>query len=96
MPHLLAIVVALSSGLFVWHRTVREDWMLFIYPNAPDLTTHRIVEGDFYNFELCASQARHEIIMIRAGDESKRPAFECGLNCKDDGTGFYICDETRD
>lgn len=61
--------------------------MAFVYPDRDDLSHHKIL-GEYPTLNECLEKANKE-----AGT---RGAYECGLNCRDSGTGSgtFICDRT--
>lgn len=68
-----------------------NQWEGFVYPNRNDLTNH-IGIGSYKSLEECrasALQALGKVSSLERGD------YECGLNCKADGSGgLKVCEET--
>ncbi len=68
----------------------KQDWQGFVYQNKHNLAKD-IKLGHFSTLEECRSFSQKALLELNAlttGD------YECGLNCKVNGVGPLICDET--
>lgn len=66
---------------------VNPTWMGTYYPHGNPL--NGISEFGFNSLESCRYWAESK--MVDSSDD-----YECGKNCKPDGHGLYICEETTD
>jgi hypothetical protein len=93
---LLMVILLVGAGLFWfapvddWWASVRslwteDEWTGFAYPDRNDLTRSTYV-GTFDNRYSCLAAASEA-----AG---RHGAYECGLNCRRDEYGLYVCRET--
>lgn len=68
----------------------KQDWQGFVYQNKHNLAKD-IKLGHFSTLEECRSFSQKALLELNAltsGD------YECGLNCKVNGAGPLICEET--
>ena len=86
MYRLGVIGILLAIGSCIGPCTTRDEWLGTVYPNAGDLTRSYNV-GTFETLEACRAVASRA-----AGPYGD---YECGLNCKSDRPGLYVCEETR-
>ena len=67
-----------------------EKWDGFIYPDQNNLTQYKHI-GTFLTLEECRSRAVAELNVISSIDKGD---YECGLNCRVNDHGLYICKKT--
>lgn len=68
----------------------KQDWQGFVYQDKHNLAND-IKLGHFSSLEECRNfshKALAELNSLTTGD------YECGLNCKVNGAGPLICEET--
>jgi hypothetical protein len=83
IKYLLLLTVLLLSAC-------KQDWQGFIYQDKNNLTND-IKLGHFSSIEDCRNSSHKALTKLNAlstGD------YECGLNCKLNGGGPLICEET--
>lgn len=72
-----------------------DVWTGWAYPEAPNLLVSKRV-GDFSSLEECRSLTTNYLeAALRKQGKRTGGDYECGLNCKPDGSGLFICEETR-
>ena len=71
----------------------KESWLGFYYPNGClSCESDYIFSPEFDSKEQCFAWAND----IKRRRDNPEDLFECGLNCKKDDYGMYICKETVD
>ena len=90
--NLIALIIVSVSAYYIWSHFSREDvWTGFVYPHVANLLVHREI-GEFSSLSDCRDAA---LAFIREkGFEN--PDYECSLNCRPDGYGPSICEETSE
>lgn len=67
-------------------------WSGFVYPHRDNLPEY-ISIGEFKSLEACRIAANAKLRSIGVLDSGE---YECGLNCKRNEYGNYICKETSE
>lgn len=85
---LARLITAIALGLVA----CSERWEGFVYPSKSDLSRH-ITIGIYESLEECRASAIKTLNTVSSVD---RGDYECGLNCRSEGSlpGIKVCKET--
>ncbi len=87
----ILIILVLAGAYFLFFNT--ETWIGFYYPDKNNLTEH-VQSPELKSLEECRSWVKFTQIPLHNPSGSGYD-YECGKNCRfDNGSGFYICQET--